>query len=255
MKKLLVATVIACAMLAAFGYGVSVGRHEAFPFQLLRDIKQMAFPPPLPHENWGPSYKRRLSHLRSLPESPVVVMIGDSITREGEWREMLPEIPVANRGIGGDTTQGVLDRLNDSLDTSPEWVFVMIGINDLDHGIPVSTVVANIQTILSTIQASGAAPVFQSTLHVGPVRPPSTNEKIAQINDAVRQFCQQSGIAFIDLNASLAPNGSLELPYTIDGVHLTGEGYTIWAEEVRRHIGPMPPEARTGVCHDGSITR
>ena len=45
----------------------------------------------------------------SLPTSPEdIVMLGNSITDGGEWAEILDNVHVKNRGISGDTTDGVL---------------------------------------------------------------------------------------------------------------------------------------------------
>jgi hypothetical protein len=39
-----------------------------------------------------------------------IVFLGDSITEGGHWSEIFGNGAVLNRGIGGDTTQDVLDR-------------------------------------------------------------------------------------------------------------------------------------------------
>jgi lysophospholipase L1-like esterase len=59
------------------------------------------------------------------------IMLGDSITQEGNWNELLGGVKVINKGIGGDTSVGVLNRFDRSINESAHTVFVMIGINDL----------------------------------------------------------------------------------------------------------------------------
>jgi hypothetical protein len=66
-------------------------------------------------------------------ETGAVVFLGDSITQG--WNSIariFPDIKVVNRGIGGDTTRGVLYRLNaDVLALKPAAVVLLIGINDI----------------------------------------------------------------------------------------------------------------------------
>ena len=73
---------------------------------------------------------------RAEQDRNAVVMLGDSIT-EG-WRDdfsaWFPGVKVANRGISGDTSRGVLIRLQeDVLALHPQAVVVLIGTNDLEE--------------------------------------------------------------------------------------------------------------------------
>lgn len=56
------------------------------------------------------------------------------MTARGLWSEFFPQITAANRGIGSDTTLGLLDRLDSVVDQSPETIVCMIGVNDLAQG-------------------------------------------------------------------------------------------------------------------------
>lgn len=60
-------------------------------------------------------------------------MVGDSITATGPWPEMFPIFNIANRGLGGDATLGVLNCMEDVLLTTRLAVFVMVGINDVSE--------------------------------------------------------------------------------------------------------------------------
>ena len=41
-----------------------------------------------------------------------VVLLGDSLTAEGRWEQLLPDRPLVNAGVPGDTPDDVLDRLD-----------------------------------------------------------------------------------------------------------------------------------------------
>ena len=73
---------------------------------------------------------------RVQQDQRAVVFLGDSITQG--WHDDLdgsfPELKVANRGISGDTTRGVLIRLQeDVLALHPRAVVLLIGTNDLEE--------------------------------------------------------------------------------------------------------------------------
>ncbi|MCH4237440.1 MAG: hypothetical protein LKF66_05785, partial [Clostridium tyrobutyricum] len=45
-------------------------------------------------------------------KSSDIVFLGDSITNRCEWEEVFNNSSIKNRGIDGDTTDGILNRLN-----------------------------------------------------------------------------------------------------------------------------------------------
>lgn len=77
-------------------------------------------------------YYQRASLFESLPvTSEDIIFIGNSITDGGEWHELFNNPHVKNRGISGDTTQGVFDRLDAIVNGQPAKIFLMIGINNV----------------------------------------------------------------------------------------------------------------------------
>jgi len=85
-----------------------------------------------------------------------LVFLGDSIT-QGWGDDMggsFPGVKVANRGISGDTTRGVLIRLEqDVLALKPSGVVILIGTNDLEEGADPETIMANLNLILTKLKA------------------------------------------------------------------------------------------------------
>ena len=84
-----------------------------------------------------------------------VVFLGDSITQG--WGEGLgaafPGVKVANRGISGDTTRGVLFRLQeDVLALNPAAVVLLIGTNDLEEGATPEIIAGNLKLILADLK-------------------------------------------------------------------------------------------------------
>ena len=79
------------------------------------------------------------------------VFIGDSLTDGCALDVFYPGLSTAvyNRGIGGDSTAGVLKRLEFSLfDIKPSRIVLMIGINDINGMVPNSKILENYGKIL-----------------------------------------------------------------------------------------------------------
>jgi len=84
-----------------------------------------------------------------------VVFLGDSITQGwgGGLGAAFPGVKVANRGISGDTTRGVLLRLQeDVLALDPAAVVLLIGTNDLEEGAAPEVVAGNLRLIVAGLE-------------------------------------------------------------------------------------------------------
>ena len=85
-----------------------------------------------------------------------VVFLGDSITQG--WGlglgAVFPGVKVANRGISGDTTRGVLIRLKeDVLDLNPRAVVILIGTNDLEEKATPETIDSDFRLLIAALEA------------------------------------------------------------------------------------------------------
>ena len=105
-------------------------------------------------------WKERRANFASHRETDrgAVVFFGDSITQGlGTPIRLFPGLKTANRGIGGDTTRGLLYRMQeDVLDLHPVAIVLLIGTNDLDIGADPEDAAANIRDILAAIKKSNS---------------------------------------------------------------------------------------------------
>lgn len=197
-----------------------------------------------------PYWHTRDSHFTNLSTKADVVMLGDSITDYAEWNELLPGVRVLNRGIGGDNSSRLLERLDAVINISPGHVFIMIGINDINKGTPVTEIFTKYLRILDLIREEGITPVVQSTLYIGqvfsrvkgasPERVININEQVRKLNSLLSNYCRENNIMFLDLNSSLSENGFLKEEYAFDGLHPNGPAYLIWAGEIMRVVKHLP---------------
>ena len=102
-------------------------------------------------------YKRTAQFEQERPiNSSDIVMLGDSLTEGGDWAsyfaDWLPEgVSVMNRGIVGDTAEGIYDRLDQIIPGKPYKLFFLCGANDVSHDLSADTIVARIEKVLVKI--------------------------------------------------------------------------------------------------------
>jgi lysophospholipase L1-like esterase len=188
--------------------------------------------------NWALKVGQFISYPHSSKD---IVFLGNSITANVEWRELLGMENIKNRGISGDITFGILERLDEVINGKPAKVFILIGINDISRNVPDERIVDNYRKIISRIKAgSPATKIYFHTLL--PVNNEFTqfknhynkDEHIAFINSNLKKIAEETKITLIDLHPHfLDANGKLDKKYTIDGLHINAEGYKVWAGLLR----------------------
>lgn len=174
-----------------------------------------------------------------------IVFLGDSITDGCEWAELFGNRHVRNRGISGDRSEWLLERIDTILAGRPKKLFLMIGTNDLSAGATPDEVVGNVRKLVVRFQKySPWTKLFiQSVLPVNGdefKRYPhhyGNNPQIVETNRQLEALCREKGIVYIDLWSPLADGkGNLDSRYTNDGLHLTGAGYQVWKAAVEKYV-------------------
>jgi lysophospholipase L1-like esterase len=190
-------------------------------------------------------YYQKKSLFKLLPNNPEeIIFLGDSITDGCEWAELFKNVKIINRGISGDTTNGVLERLDEVIESRPAAVFLMIGINDLARERSVKYILDNLGKIIrkigkmspgTTLYVQGLLPV-SSKFHQFPAYTNKTREILA-INKGLENFCRRSDVVYINLYSSfVTEDDRLDSAYTNDGLHLSGKGYLLWKSLIDRFI-------------------
>lgn len=239
---------VATATLAAtFACGVYVGHFRVFPFKELRVAKNALVGSPAGATRQSPLQNRRMNsqergrRLNFLNRIDIhegystradVVMVGDSLTDYAEWSEMFPDVAIVNRGIAGDTTEGLLERLDSVIATGADIALIMIGVNDIGPGVSAEQIYLNYEKIVLRLLENGIQPCIQSTLLVGRTQH-GKNPVIAALNKRLVALAEREKLTYIDLNARIAPSGELETQYASgDSVHLNAKGYAVWREMI-----------------------
>ncbi|MBQ9802065.1 MAG: hypothetical protein IJW51_03220 [Clostridia bacterium] len=157
-----------------------------------------------------------------------VAFLGDSLTDGYDLAHYYPQYKTANRGIGGDTTHGLLQRLEVSVYAlQPKVAVLLIGCNNLD------TMLEDYESILKGLQENlpNTQVVLVSLTPMGKERA-EKNEKAAYNNVIIKKLADKYDFAFVDLFSPLLDEttGEIRANYTTDGVHLTPLGYSVFTD-------------------------
>jgi lysophospholipase L1-like esterase len=199
---------------------------------------------------------RLVSAFEAFPLVPDdIVFLGDSLTEGGPWEELFPDLRVRNRGIGGDTSDGVLSRLEQVTRATPTKVFLLIGTNDLFRGASEDEIVANITDVLDRLKQE--TPDTEVYLQSVLPRAPRYRADIEALNQRLAEVALEHGTAWIDLYpAFLDPeSGGIRPELSNDELHLLGPGYALWKEQievqVRTGATPVEPPIETEPAEPG----
>ena len=188
-------------------------------------------------------YMKREAYFAKLPvQKDAIVFLGNSITEVGDWQEVTGLKRVINRGISGDNTYGVLNRLDAILAQKPKKIFLTIGVNDIKRGTPLETITQNHERIIKKIiSVSPKTKLYvQSVL---PVHEPMLaniyskirNEKIKTVNISLRQLAEKYKVEYINLHNELFldEQAQLKKELSTDGLHLQPLAYIVWANYLK----------------------
>ena len=166
-----------------------------------------------------------------------IVFLGDSITDLYPLDDYYTDLTLAtyNRGIGGDTTKGVLNRLKVSAyDLVPSKIVLMIGINDVNGGKDNEYILSNYDKILSQIKANlpGTQVYCMSVLSMGhfeDIDISSTITQIKQLNAGIHTLADKYSYNFVDLFSHTVDDMEyLMADFTEDMLHLNKNGFEVW---------------------------
>ena len=160
-----------------------------------------------------------------------VAFLGDSLTDGYDLTKYYPQYITSNRGIGGDTTFDLEERLQVSVyDLKPQVAVMLIGANNPD------TMLENYESILQGLKTNlpDTQVVLLSMTAMGGDVWGSRNPQAAYNNVSIKLLAEKYGYAFVDLFTPLydVECGEVYEGYTTDGGHLTHEGYTAVTAEI-----------------------
>jgi lysophospholipase L1-like esterase len=173
-----------------------------------------------------------------------VVFLGNSLTEFADWRVLLADSTVINRGVAGDNTFGVLDRLEEVILLQPKKLLIEIGINDISQHFPIALILKNIYRIVSRVNSKSPG----TRIYVHSILPTNdsvknsypelynTNAQIKLVDRELQQVAEEKQFTYIDLASQVSDGrGKLDQKYAAsDGLHLNKAGYAIWVNLLKK---------------------
>ena len=183
--------------------------------------------------------------------------IGTSVRQEESWPDQLvatlrDEVPlelVANLGVNGYSTDDLirfeLPRLGR---LRPQFVSLLIGVNDVVRGVTLDQYGANVQRILAAIQAVVprdrvvvvSTPDYTRTPAGADCGDPAQQRAaIKAVNAAMAVLCDVGGIEFVDIGpVADAVEGDPTL-VARDGLHPSGTQYARWVQLIEPVVSQL----------------
>lgn len=189
-----------------------------------------------------PFRRHRFDALRVLtPDSGAILFVGNSITDMHPWCEafygMTAHVQICNRGISGALSDEIRDNIGPFVACKPSKVFLMVGTNDLGSGRTPQQVALNVAAILDTIRLRSP----ETQIFIQSILPSTvgcrTLEAEQEANLLLRHIADTAQTVYIDLWDSLFGICQGDTALSLDGLHLTAQGYQHWCRIVAHHLG------------------
>lgn len=207
----------------------------------------------VPVSREGGSVARQSLVLQRAKENPGacdIVFIGDSITqgweRDGKnvWAKFYGQRKCLNFGVGGDRTQHVLWRFEQGqlAGLKPKVAVLMIGTNNSNgQDNTEAEILEGVQQIVKQIRERLpdtkilVLGIFPRGQNFSPQR-----GKILQINQALAKLDDGKMIYYLDFGSQLIePDGSIAKAIMPDHLHLSEQGYEIWAQAIEPKLAEL----------------
>ena len=199
----------------------------------------------------------RYRQLNQTAQKGQIVFAGSSLMEMFPIEQFVAEdnlpVVVYNRGIGGDVTDGLLERMDESIfDLEPKKVFINIGTNDISRPeYKRERLMSQYRKILMQIQARlpetkiyvmSYYPVNRELPGADPEAVKAqfgarTNAELKEVNAEVEKMAEELGCTYINVfDCLLDEKGNLKAEYTIEGMHMYANGYAAVLEKLMPYL-------------------
>jgi lysophospholipase L1-like esterase len=143
---------------------------------------------------------------------------------------------VANFGIAGDTTQGVLWRLQhgEGEGYKPKAIMLMIGTNNNGRNSAPEIAMGVADIVFELRKDFPDAKILLLAIFPRSIGGPAAQKEIDEINPIISALHDNQHVFYLDIGSKfLAADGSIPKDIMSDGLHPTSKGYEIWANAVK----------------------
>jgi lysophospholipase L1-like esterase len=196
----------------------------------------------LAHYQGRPAYQDQLARYQVYSKKGGIVLLGNSLTQDIDWNELMNRGDMINRGYGGDIMAVLANRIPLVLALQPKACIIEGGINDIDTGVPMDTTLQLLRGMVDTLRNHAITPVLTAITHVAERAPrqKQRNALVRQYNTALYQLAAQKGLQVVDNNPDLAPQGYLQPELSKpDGLHYQPAAYLIWKGNIEKALARL----------------
>ena len=160
------------------------------------------------------------------------------------WNANFAQYKPANSGIAGDTTQGVLWRMqNGELEGfKAKLIVLMLGTNNINRN-PVDEIVDGDRLIIEEFKKRQPQAkvlllgVFPRNDTRQPENTPALRATVKEINSKLAKLADNKQVFYMDIGDKfLTADGTLTTEIMADGLHPTAKGYQIWADAISGQV-------------------
>lgn len=166
-----------------------------------------------------------------------IVALGDSITYgcpytpHESWIYMTAAklgLTILNKGINGDTTEGMLARFEpDVVKYSPSRVIIMGGTNDAYLEIELTQVMENLASMVKLAQYNGIRVILGLPI---PSSDAAVESFLQDYRIGIRQYASQHSLSVLDFCSALSDNTEVKRELYSDSAHPNRAGYRVMAD-------------------------
>lgn len=200
--------------------------------------KEVTNPPaPLDESLWS-SKSALHSDIDKANERECLVFLGDSITDRVEVGELIEMRggTVFNRGISGDTTAGVLQRVSRSFPPNVAVCIILIGYNDIKQGGLGEEAAGRIETLVELmVSRYSVAHVVVETI---PHSAERATSELSALNRRILGLALKERVSVLNLQEGFC--GGAE-HFFVDGIHLSPAGVRRRVELEIGHLEIVKP--------------
>lgn len=197
----------------------------------------------------------RYRRLNQFVKKGQILFVGSSLMEQFPIYEFIQDFDIEqtiyNRGVGGYTTTDLMKVLEVCVfELEPGKIFINIGSNDLNgEDYSSEKLIANYEQIIRQImerlpqvklylmayypvnKEAASDPWMAQTLSI------RNNERVRAANALVADLAKSYGLQYIDVNKNICDEaGRMKAEYTIEGMHMYGDGYRAVLTELMPYL-------------------
>ena len=177
------------------------------------------------------------------------LFVGDYFTDEFIFSKYGHDYHYVKSGDRDLTTQDILNNSKGLIyDYNPSMVFIEVGLFDICDSISEDEIVTNLGRIVNNIKLNRPnAKIYIESIYpinssfdnykLKPFEYDLTNEEINKTNKAIKNYCEDNDVNYLDINSILSKKGKLDKTYTDNGFSLNNAGYKQINKYLRKIIG------------------